>query len=137
MRKKIGIAKRKAIEAESSSRAKQTIQNPNEAGPSKNTNFDATVPDKDTKDIEVILSKDLELQDFHDICQFFATGGGENSDDEEVWAALETHVRINIDGLVNNFIHVTSAYSNIVEAHRLGRNSSVTESVTLSMGLID
>ena len=96
------------------------------------------MPDKDTKDIEVILSKDLELQDFHRYMpEVFATGGGENSDDEEVWAALETHVRINIDGLVNNFIHVTSAYSNIVEAHRLGRNSSVTESVTLSMGLID
>jgi hypothetical protein len=42
--------------------------------------------------IEDTMPQEPQQQDFRDICQFFATGGGDNSDDEAVWAALASHV---------------------------------------------
>jgi len=91
LRKKIGIANRKATDAKSSSRT-QVPQNPTEAGPSKMPSREPTANDGDIQAMETtVLPQDVERQDFDDICKFFATGGGENSDDEQVWAALETH----------------------------------------------
>jgi len=41
--------------------------------------------------VEATIHQDTRELDFQDICKFFATGGGENSDDEAVWASLASH----------------------------------------------
>lgn len=63
-----------------------------EAGPSKRAKLSDPVVDGGMPGIEAIVHQDLREEDFHDICQFFATGGGENSDDEAVWASLTSRV---------------------------------------------
>lgn len=87
MRKKVGIARRKAADAGSQS---QINQSENQGGPSKRANLSPPGAGHGKTGIETV-HLDPREQDFQDICRFFATGGGENSDDEAVWASLASH----------------------------------------------
>ncbi|KIM75432.1 hypothetical protein PILCRDRAFT_827355 [Piloderma croceum F 1598] len=85
IRKKVGIARRKTADAGNNSQANGSGQVQNEAGPSKRSS--PAIHDS----MSGIEAQDPQQQDFRDICQFFATGGGEDSDDEVVWASLASH----------------------------------------------
>lgn len=93
LRKKIGIAKRKAQDTKTSSAAKPVDQmSSNESVPLNRPSLDFPTAEPNTQAMDTTVPQSLDEQDFNDICQFFATGGGDNSDDEQVWEALKTHV---------------------------------------------
>jgi len=81
IRKKVGIARRKAADSGSNSRTNQWDHVQNEAGPSNKAKHNPLAAEEGIQ----VTPKD---QDFQIICQFFASGGGDNSDDEAVWESL-------------------------------------------------
>jgi hypothetical protein len=94
IRKKVGIARRKAAEAGSNSRTNPLDQVQIEAGPSDRAKLSPPAIDEGMPSVEATTLQDLQQQDFENICQFFASGGGDNSDDEAVWESLAAYVSI-------------------------------------------
>lgn len=88
IRKKVGIARRKAADAGSNSQVDQVDQIQDEAGPSNRALL--SPPDDSMLGVEATL--DPQQHDFQVITRFFASGGGDNSDDEAVWESLAAHV---------------------------------------------
>jgi hypothetical protein len=115
IRKKVGVARRKAADFPTNS---QTDQDKKEAGPSKSQ---PTI-DYRVSIIDATVHRDSEQLDFEDICRFFAAGGGDNSDDEAVWASLASHVSQEALPRLGNIIkHLPS---NLAEVPHLGQNST-------------
>jgi hypothetical protein len=81
IRKRANIAYRKAMTGRAE---KATEERP---GPSKKPRLAAS-PTAHAQSQEV-----LEREDFEVICQYFANGGGDDDNDERVWAKLSQHVR--------------------------------------------
>lgn len=95
IRKKAGIARRKASDTESSATVSQLAATENEAGPStKRPKLNSPSGDsmQVVEPITDIGGQKIEEQDFETICKFFASGGGEDSDDDQVWATLAAQV---------------------------------------------
>jgi len=90
IRKTVGIARRKAADAGSSSHTGQ-LDVQDEAGPLKRAKLSPPGAGDSMPGIEVTVHQGPRELDFQDISQFFATGGGDNSDDEAVWASLASH----------------------------------------------
>lgn len=89
IRKKVGIAHRKAADLNGVSQTKSSTNS--EAGPSKPRPSQSAV---ETMEVDKpSAAADAWQLDFHDICGFFANGGAhEENDDAAVWASLEAEV---------------------------------------------
>jgi hypothetical protein len=90
IRKKVGIARRKAADTGSSSQTNHSEAR-DKGGPSKRVKSGSSSAGEGMV-IEDTVHQDSREQDFQDICRFFATSVGENSDDDVVWASLASRV---------------------------------------------
>jgi hypothetical protein len=106
IRKRVGIASRKALHASAPVPVLESPKLEVAAAPSKRQKLHSELPkQRETQEgpapptpksiVDGVNHQDMkedEREDFDAICEFFASGGGNDSDDEQVWLNLTNHV---------------------------------------------